>query len=220
MENITPRVQKLILSALAVAFAVGLIAAADWNRYQGVDQAPGRISVEGTSTLHDWTLETSAIEGFAHIDPSVPADAALAKAQVKPGKVAAQAGVTIPTASLRSVRNGKPFSSQMDRQAHAKLKAQAYPTITFKLSEATLDAIPESNDKPFKFTARGRLTIAGVTRSVTLPLDILLLENGRVKVSGAVALKMTDFQIAPPDLMLVKAGDAVTIRFSWQVKRA
>lgn len=165
-------------------------------------------------------METSAIEGFARIDPAIPADAVLAKTQTKTGKVAAQAEIAIRVGTLFSIRNGKPFSTQMDKQAHAKLRQQEYPAILFKLTGATLDAIPESNDKPFQFTAQGQLTIAGVTKPVTLPLEILLLKENQVKISGTTILKMSAYGITPPNLIFTKVGDEVKIFYSWVVQRS
>jgi hypothetical protein len=211
---------KLIIVALILLSTLGLYAALSWNQYQPVDNPGSRISIEGTSTLHAWMLESNTIEGFARIDPTIPADAVLARSQTKTGKVAAQAEIVIPVASLHSVRNGKPFSSQMDKQAYAKLKKNEYPSISFKLTDATLDYIPENNDASFTFTAKGQLTIAGVTKLITLPLEIQLLKDNQVKVSGATSLKMSEYGISPPDLVLMKVGDEVKIRFGWLVKRS
>ena len=54
-----------------------------------------------------------------------------------------------------------------------------------------------------------------------MPVFVLPLGNGKLKISGGTSLKMTWFGIAPPDINLVvghiKVGDEVSIKFDWVV---
>jgi polyisoprenoid-binding protein YceI len=65
--------------------------------------------------------------------------------------------------------------------------------------------------------AQGRLTVAGVTNTITMPVTVERLEGHRIKVSGAIPLKMTAFNIKPPEPVgfFIKTGDEVRISFDW-----
>src|SRR3569833_1235993 len=96
-----------ILSALAMALA----ASAEPVRYQG---RPGsKLKLEGTSTVHDWTVESGIIGGYIEFESDVPLDPSLASTEVK---VTPKVQVTVPVSSLKS---GK---SLMDDIMHDDLK--------------------------------------------------------------------------------------------------
>src|SRR3982751_6101463 len=64
------------------------------------DAQPGsRVKIDGTSTVHDWTVEGAIIGGFLELDP------ALVTGTPKPGKVDAKVQATIPARSLHN-KNG------------------------------------------------------------------------------------------------------------------
>ena len=103
--------------------------------------------------------------------------------------------VRIPVSGLRSGEAG------MDKNTRAAMKAAEFPDIVFRMTKYEAGKLD------------GELTIAGRTRPVTLDVE---LEGRRVR--GAYALKMSDYGIKPPSLMLgaIKVRDAVTVRFDLQ----
>jgi hypothetical protein len=56
-----------------------------------------------------------------------------------------------------------------------------------------------------------------------MPVNIWPLPDQRLRISGSVSIKMTDYQIEPPSPkflpMLIKTGDAVKIIFDWMLAR-
>ena len=54
-----------------------------------------------------------------------------------------------------------------------------------------------------------------------MPVFVVPLGKGKLKISGGISLKMTSFKIDPPApklaLGLIKTGDGVRIRFDWMV---
>ena len=48
-----------------------------------------------------------------------------------------------------------------------------------------------NNDLQYEFDSRGDLVVAGVTNEITMPVFVLPLGNGRLKISGGTSLKMT-----------------------------
>jgi hypothetical protein len=65
------------------------------------------------------------------------------------------------------------------------------------------------------------LTLAGVTNKLTMAVNVLPLGEGKLKISGTTALKMTDYKIDPPApkiaLGMIKTGDDVKLIFEWMV---
>src|SRR2546425_35552 len=71
-----------------------------------------------------------------------------------------------------------------------------------------------------QFDAKGELTISGVTRTNTMPVNFERTAKDKIKVKGATTVKMTDFGIKPPapsilGLSPIKTGDEVKLTFEW-----
>ncbi|MCB0855839.1 MAG: YceI family protein, partial [Bacteroidetes bacterium] len=63
---------------------------------------------------------------------------------------------------------------------------------------------------------KGQLTIAGVTKTITLNADCKVSDNGQITCTGSKKIKMSDYGIDPPTAMFgtIKTGDDLTIVFS------
>jgi polyisoprenoid-binding protein YceI len=66
---------------------------------------------------------------------------------------------------------------------------------------------------------RGNLTIAGITKAITIPVSGSSAQS-KLKVNGKVALKMTQFDMDPPRAMFgaIKSGDDITVHFEIVLK--
>lgn len=89
----------------------------------------------------------------------------------------------------------------MDNKAHAALKADKFPTISFS---APSIAVGKSN-------LSGKMTIAGVSKNVTFPVTVLKNAN-TYTINGTETLKLSDFGMERPGFMGVKTGDVVTVK--------
>ncbi|UOE41451.1 YceI family protein [Chryseobacterium suipulveris] len=102
---------------------------------------------------------------------------------------------TMPAKNLVSTK-GK----MMDNKAYAALKADKNPTITF-----TAASLPVG-----KGNLTGKLSIAGVTKDVTLPVNVV--KNGNsYNITGTEDMKLSDFGMERPGFMGVRTGDALKI---------
>jgi polyisoprenoid-binding protein YceI len=65
-------------------------------------------------------------------------------------------------------------------------------------------------------TAKGRLTISNVTKDVVLTATGVMNADKSITYSGTYQLKMTDYNVDPPSLMMgaIKTGDLVTVKFN------
>ena len=179
-----------------------------------------RLRIEGTSNLHDWQVESPFIGGTLEIGGGFPLEPGQT---LEPGPVQAQAEVFIQVRSLKSVeKDGRPYSDKLDEIMYESLRAKQYPRIGYRSTEMTLKGTTNVNEVlQYEFDSRGELVVAGVTNEIAMPVFIVPLGNGKLRVSGATYLKMTSFQVDPPGpttaLGMIKTGDDVSIQFEWQV---
>jgi hypothetical protein len=178
------------------------------------------VRIEGTSTVHDWQVESHLIGGSAELGTGLPTRPG---AQALPGVVGAKVSVFIPVRSLKSVeKNGSPYSDPMDEIMYGKLLEQTNKRITYTLTSLTLKEQPRQMADFYQYEATGNLSVAGVTNVITMPVTLLPDPNGRIQFAGSVKVKMTDFKITPPAPSVgglsIKTGDEVTLSFVWWVK--
>jgi RNA polymerase sigma factor (sigma-70 family) len=203
----------------AAAASAAVFYAAGGRSTRLYSKSGSKLRIEGTSSIPDWQAESSLIGGFIEVGPGFPLEPGQS---VKTGSVQAQADPFILARSLKSVdKDGRPDSDSMDRAMHALLRAENNPKLFFHLAELTLKETAKSKDRPYVFDAKGQLAVAGVTNEITMPLNILPMTDKKLKISGNVAVKMTDFEIEPPRMDassgMIKIGDTVKISFEWML---
>lgn len=155
--------------------------------------------IDGTSTVNAFTCAASEVAGSGTVD-----EAALDASQ----QADLRAEVVIP------VRAFDCGVRQMNRDLYEALKGAAYPAVRFALRHAELLPSAASAEwTPVK--VRGTLTLAGAQRPVTVMARGQRLPDGRIRIQGRHALRMTDFDIEPPTglLGLVRAHDDIVVRF-------
>ncbi len=149
------------------------------------------FKVLGTSTLHDWHMESSSATGQCSIT-------------LKDGSIVSfnTASISIPAETLKSGKRG------MDKNAYKALDTKEHESIQFTLSKYIMES--ETAGK-----ATGKLTIAGYTRDVTFNIEVKKTDSA-FTIKGTTDFNLTDFQIEPPKALMgtIKTGDAVTIEFN------
>lgn len=186
-----------------------------------------KMRIEGTSNIHDWQMESSIIGGMLEVGPGFPTEPGQA---VTPGKIEAKAEAFITARSLKSLeKDGRPYSDAMDNITYEKLKASEDPTtkkvlhprIEYRLTELVLKEAPKTKDGAYVFDAAGDLALAGVTNKISMPVNIIVMADKKLKITGTVTVKMTDFKIDPPApkiaMGFIKTGDPVKLIFEWIV---
>ncbi len=151
-----------------------------------------KTTISGTSTLHDWTMTSAEATYDARFELS-------------------NEGTPIQLVSLtyslpaESLKSGK---GAMDKNAYNALNTDKHKKITFVLTGSAAEG------SALKCT--GNLTIAGVTKPITLDADCKPGANGDMTCTAKYALKMTDYKVEPPTFMFgsIKTGDDLTLAFS------
>lgn len=212
-------VRHLFCSLMLLATWWSVSVAGDTIRY--VSKPGGaKVTIEGTSTIHDWLTEGKIIGGFFEVEAGFRTDPALKSVPSLSGKTnPPKVEVFIPITSLKStVLAGREKMDEVMREA---MRAKDHPRITYKLTAiAPKGEIPPSGT-PVKFDTKGELQVAGITNLVDMEVTMERLDGDRIRFSGIKQLKMTDFNITPPApklaMGLIRTGDEVTVRFEWTV---
>jgi polyisoprenoid-binding protein YceI len=188
---------RTTLSLLLLAFiAAHTPVAAAPDAAVGVKTA--KLTIEGTSTMHDYSLVTTtlavtsaAIEGEPLLDPGV-----LQKFELQ-----------IPVNGFASDKDG------LKKKFLETIKAKEHAFITFALGDYTVDGAV--------IRATGTLTVAGVARPIDLELNVKETPAG-LQVAGTRALSMKEFGIKAPTMFMgmLKTNDQVTIKFELQLAHA
>jgi len=187
------------------------------------DSKPGtlKVRIEGSSNIHDWQVEGKIIGGYMEIGSNFPTEPGQ---PATPGKVDARVEAFIPVRSLASVKeDGSPYNIAMDDIMYGKLKVAEHNRIYYRLTELTLKEAAKSKDAPYVFDSVGELAAAGVTNKITMPVSVTPLADDKLRITGKVKTKMTDFKIEPPALNVVigaiTTADEITLSIDWTLAR-
>jgi hypothetical protein len=182
-----------------------------------------KVRIDGTANMiHTrWAVEGKLIGGFIEAGSNFPLQPGH---PLNSGAIQARAEAFIPVRSLKSIEDdGKPYSDKMDDIMYDKLKAVNCPKIFYRLQELVFRNTPQGDKTSYVCDAKGDLVVAGVTNSIIMPVNVQPLDNNRIKISGSTEVKMTQFNIQPPEVNLIlgklKTGDAVKLSVDWMVEQ-
>lgn len=176
------------------------------------------LRLDGTHNHGRWHCEAREFAGAFRADMTREAlRAALARADA--GDAAGAGGESAwpslpPHAQLRvPVKGFDCGNPKMERDLRRSLRAKEFPLILFDLHGVSSARTRGAGD--YAVEIEGALRLAGVERSVTLALKIVRAGPDRYRVTAALPVKMTDFEIAPPVALfgLIRASDELTINF-------
>lgn len=153
-----------------------------------------KMTVKGTSTLHEWESVVEKLECKASYKIE---NNALVDIQ--------DAVVQIPVKSIKSTK-GK----MMDSKAYDAFDSGKYPFISFTLNSEKLSPSSATAD------LKGSLSMAGTTKPVDIIVSYKVLENGDLQITGSKQIMMSEFNMEPPTAMMgtIKVGDEVIITFN------
>lgn len=152
------------------------------------------VTILGTSNLHNWNETVETVTGNCSISWNDDGSFNLEKLYLD--------------MSVNSIKSNE--GGIMDRNTYKALKAGTYPDIIFSL-ENPIKVDGSANS----ISAQGVLTIAGVTKPITMQVKISLQDHNIISFGGAKVINMTDFGVDPPTALFgtLKTGDAITINF-------
>jgi polyisoprenoid-binding protein YceI len=90
------------------------------------------------------------------------------------------------------------------------LESASYPTATFELTEPISFGEQPAEGRVVTVDAMGNLTLHGVTREVTFPLEGRW-DGGQIAVVGALDIDFADYDITPPSIGPATVEDQGTV---------
>jgi len=192
-------------SALAALFAAPLTLGGSPTADTLTLQPQSRLWVDGTSTVRSFQCKAAVLEA------DVEATDANAVAGVLAGeKAVRRVEVRVPAARL-DCANGT-----MNEHMLKAIKAKEHGQIVFRV--ASYD-VTRGGDG-VQGTLTGTLTLGGVQKPVSVTATGREAGTGTLRVVGAHELKMSDYGLRAPTLMLgtMKVGDRVKVGFDLLLK--
>lgn len=151
----------------------------------------------GSTPVKDWKMTAHGLHGEAQMQVS------------KDNQLLSIEGLAF---SL-PVHNLKGEGGSMDEHAYRSLKADQYKEITFSLISSTVEPLGPGS---YSVKTLGNLSVAGVTRPVTLSMRAQVQRDGSLLFTGAEHLKMSDYNVERPSVLfgIIKADDAMTLTYN------
>lgn len=179
-----------------------------------------RMRIDGTANMihTEWRVEGTIIQGSLEVGPNFPTEPGQ---PASPGKVAAKAVAMIPVNSLKSVKeDGSHDDDKMDARMYEQLKADQFRKIEYRLASLTLKEPAKSKEAPYLFESKGSLAICGVTNQISMPVSVTPLGDKKLKISGAVTVKGSAYNVPPVEKSLgplgtIRTGDEYKLSFDW-----
>ncbi|MHA4808057.1 YceI family protein [Flavitalea flava] len=162
-----------------------------------------KLVIEGTSNIHDWEMVS---------------DKGICSAVFEVNNSGIPTGISalnfsVPAESLKSEHKA------MDKNTYKALGTDKYASISFVAPSASIKA---GDGSVYELVAKGKLTISGVTKEVILTAAGIMNPDKSITYSGSYQLKMTDFKVKPPTIMLgsIKTGNTITVKYNLVLKSA
>lgn len=170
-----------------------------------VPTSESRLWIRGETSVSPYECQARKVRGFGVLKKrSVHGEPAANEPSVE---------VQVP---VRSLDCGK---KAMNRDMYEALKVDTHPKIHYELTsiQTEWEGSAKSIDTTgwLSIQARGRLAIAGSTRTVAMKVSGKQIGGKNVRVRGKKRLNMKKFGINPPTALfgLVKVGDSLTVHY-------
>jgi polyisoprenoid-binding protein YceI len=191
----------------------------------GTTAAAGGVSADLTGT---WRVAAGSTAGYRVREKlaALPAKSdAVGRSEAVTGSVkvdragaslsATDANFEVDLTQLRSNESRRDNRIRTDG-----LQTNRFPKATF-VSTGPITLPPETvTGQPVKASAVGDLTIHGVTKRVTIPLDVRVA-GGKGELVGSLGFPMSDFNITPPNVGgFVTVDPDATLEFKLILEKA
>ncbi|MEO6628767.1 MAG: YceI family protein [Aquihabitans sp.] len=216
-EQHAPRSSRLPLYVALGVVGVAVAVIAVWFVFLKSD-APDKLALEPSATTSGEIVDATSLDGTWKVTPGTGDDATVAGYRVKEEFVAGArkeeaAGRTNEVTGSVTVRGGKVTAveikvdvstlasdeSRRDNRIRTDgLQTDQFPEATFVLTKPV--DLPELTEGAVvEVPATGSLTLHGVTKPLTIPLQVKAT-GATFQVQGSAPVVMADFGIDPPNI--------------------
>lgn len=171
-------------------------------------QPESKLWLEGTSTLHDFTITANNIKSSISFESSMNENNSLEEFKITYLKL------IVPIWKLDS------GNESMDENMQEALSAEVNPNIVFELISPVVFSFKNVIDS-ITINATGNLTVAGTKKSVDLNITVVTQSENEFEFKGEIKLLMTDFGVEPPSMFFgtMNTGNEITVKFEMILNR-
>lgn len=154
------------------------------------------VNIHGTSNLKKWDEKVGSVSGTGLVSWNSDGTFNLEEINIK--------------MEVNSIKSD--MGATMNNHTFKALKGDENPQIIFALS-TPVKSIPMKSGE--FITAKGNLTIAGVTKLIDIKVKIIISEKKKLAFEGSKIINMTQYGIDPPTALFgtLKTGDIITLDF-------
>ncbi len=194
-------------------------------------KAPAKLSLSSSSSAPSsskggvdgtWKISSGSVAGYrVHEILFGQTNTAVGRTDAITGSLTVK-GTQVTAASfnvdMTKVTSDKPMR---DHQFQGRImQTSTYPTSSFTLtSPITFGSVPPQNAVQTKM-ATGKLTMHGVTKTVTFTLKCERTSNGVAQVNGSIPIVFADYNIANPSFGPVSTDDHGVLEFTLNLSHA
>ena len=213
-----------VVAVLVIGGAVALLL--------GSHQAPGRLALSSpaasgpsSSLTGDWNVGSGSEAGYRvreqFINQPGPTEAVARTTKISGGLRVQPSGSTLQASGLHFSADLAALQSQ-DKYANYQvyqrdffirtiyLQTDQFPNADFNASRVSIPSGIETG--PVSITVSGKLTVHGVTKSVTTQLQAQRSTSG-IEVAGSINVDMRDFGVEVPSISFTQAQPGVVIEY-------
>jgi polyisoprenoid-binding protein YceI len=155
------------------------------------------VTIRGSCTIRNWQETIGNVTGNIIAGLNTDGSIDLAMINIK--------------MSVRSIKSD--MGAGMDKKTFESLKGAIYPDILFLVNVPVTIAQVKPGSSPGRLT--GILSLAGVSRPITMQVRALTFSEGKMQFGGSQTISMTDYGVKPPSALFgtIKASPEITIDF-------
>jgi polyisoprenoid-binding protein YceI len=164
----------------------------------------GNWSVDAESGTFDFESATGTFAGFRIQEnlAAVGSTTAVGRTGEVSGKITID-GTTLTAASFEvDMASITTNDRRRDDNVYSALSVTQFPKATFALTAPVELGADAASGNPIAVDAAGTLTIKGVTKNVTIPIEAQLV-NGTVVVIGSTDIVFSDYGVSVPRSQIV-----------------
>ena len=171
-----------------------------------IDPEQSQIWMHATSSIHAIDATCTALAGWF-------------EAEVRKGRVSASASASASTSAhlefaLEHLATGNPlYDLELRRRVDAGRCPAIIATLTAMVAgDSASDSGWDSSDAGEHFRASGEVTFHGVTKSAADDLEVRLVDDRTIVVTGESGFDIRDFDLDPPRVLGFKVHPEVQVR--------
>ncbi|WP_445735919.1 YceI family protein [Mariniflexile sp.] len=140
--------------------------------------------------------------GSASFKAKMPLNSYIGKSDDLQGTIDFKDGTMTFSVPVKSI---KTDNEKRDGHMYELVKAEKNPNVVF--DGKLIDDFNFEEKATQTLNVKGDFTLAGVTREITIPIELKLVSEGTIQLKASWSLLITDYNLERPSIMFIKVND-------------